>query len=157
MNKNGREWYRERARTRTHLTFRIDLSHWILGLARGVVGRGFRRCGQLGLKDRRRGGGGGRLRPGRRGGTIDLGSGRAIGCGTYILDCTLLNRKHLYWSSVDRWNRCISRDRSDSLARISDRRGCRSYTDAFIILGTGILALQRIRPHDTAKNGSVHR
>jgi len=155
INENGREWYRERTRIRTHLTFRINLGHWILGLTRGVVGRGFRRCGQLGLEDGRRGSRG-RLRPGRRGGTIDLGNGRAIGCGTYILDCTLLNGKHLYWSSVDRRNRwCISRDSSGSLARISDRRGCGPYSDAFVILGTGIFALQRIRPHNIAENGSV--
>lgn len=150
--ENGTE---RELRTRTHLTFRINLGHWILGLARGVAGRGFRWGGQLGLEDGRRGGGD-RLRPGRRGGTIDLGGGRAIGCGTYILDCTLLNGKHLYWSCVDRrYRRCISRDRSGSLARISDRRGCRPYSDAFVILGTGIFALQRIRPHDIAENGSA--
>lgn len=145
----------ERARTRTHLTFRINLGHWILGLTRGIVGRGFRRSGQLGLEDGRRGSEDS-LRSERRSGIIDQRGGRAIGCGTYILDCTLLNGKHLYWSSVDRRNqRCISRDRSGSLARISDRRGCGPYSDAFIILGTGIFALQRIRPHNIAENGSA--
>lgn len=93
------------------------------------------------------------MRPGRG----IIGQGRAIGRGAYSLDCTLLNGKHLYWSSVDRLYRdCINSDRS-SLARISDRCGRRPYSDAFVILGTGVLALQRIRPHGIAENGSAQR